>query len=415
LSAPPTSRERQIVWTVALIQFVNVLDFVIVMPLGEDFAVALHIERSDIGFISGAYTGAAFLSGLISARFLDRFDRRPALLVYLGGLAIGTALCGVAQGFASMIAARIVAGVFGGPATSLSLAIVADVVPLDRRGRAMGMVMAGFSVASVLGVPAGLALARAADWRMPFFAVGTLAVLVIVVAAASLPALRGHLDGPRPPRVANLVLIRRPEVAFALATSAAIMFAVFIIVPNVPSYLIRNLGFPREHYELLYLAGGAASFLCLQVAGRWVDKAGPRRVMVAGTLISLTSIACGFMGDPLVPIPIAFVMFMASGSFRGVSQQTLGSRVPAPAERAQFMSLQSATQHAAMTAGAFVAAAILTTDPATKTIAPMWVVGSIALVLSAAAPLLLAACERVVLRRDASRPVHPAVSAAAVP
>ena len=403
-------------WTVALIQFVNVLDFVIVMPLGEDFAVALHIERSDIGYISSAYTAAAFLSGLISSRFLDRFDRRSALLLSLGGLAIGTALCGFAEGFASMIVARVVAGIFGGPATSLSLAIVADVVPIERRGRAMGMVMAGFSAASVLGVPAGLALARAADWRMPFFAVGALAVIVIVLGASSLPPLRGHLDGPRPPRVPTAVMLRRPEVALALATSATIMFSVFIIVPSVPSYVLRNLEFPREHYELLYLGGGAANFMCLQLAGRWIDVAGVQRVMIAGTLMSIFSIGCGFMGQPLVPIPIAFVLFMASGGFRGVAQQTLASRVPAaPAERAQFMSLQSATQHAAMSAGGFVAAAILTTDDVTKTIAPMWVIGTIALVLAATAPALQAACERAVLRRDAGRPVRPAVSVPSAP
>jgi predicted MFS family arabinose efflux permease len=302
-----------------------------------------------------------------------------------------------------MVAARVVAGVFGGPATSLSLAIVADAVPVERRGRAMGLVMAGFSVASVLGVPTGLALSRWFDWRAPFFAVAILAVTVIVVAASVLPAMRAHLEGPRTPRVPNLTLMRRPEVAFALATSAATMFSVFILVPNIPSYLIRNLGFPREHYELLYLAGGAANFLCLQLSGRWVDQAGTQRVMVAGTSIALVSIVGGFMGAALVPIPVAFVLFMSSGAFRGVAQQTLGSRVPAPAERAQYMSVQSAVQHAAMTTGSFVSAAILTTDPVSKTISPVWAIGTLSLCLAASSPVLLGVCERLVRRRDASR------------
>ena len=67
---------------------------------------------------------------------------------------------------------------FGGPATSLGLSILADIVPIERRGRAMGTLMGAFSAASVFGVPAGLELARIGGWRMPFFAVAALGVVL---------------------------------------------------------------------------------------------------------------------------------------------------------------------------------------------------------------------------------------------
>src|SRR2546423_1646114 len=85
----------------------------------------------------------------------------------------------------------IAAGQFGGPATSIASSIIADVVPQERRGSAMGMVMAAFSVASVLGVPAGLELARHFGWRAPFFAVGGLGALIAISAVFFLPPLRG--------------------------------------------------------------------------------------------------------------------------------------------------------------------------------------------------------------------------------
>jgi predicted MFS family arabinose efflux permease len=398
----PTAQESRIVWTVAMIQLINVLDFMMVMPLGEDFAQSLAIDPSKMGYVSGAYTAAAFTGGVIGAKFLDRFDRKPPLVLAMIGLALGTALGGIAQGLGTMILARVVAGLFGGPATSLSLAIVADTVPVHRRGRAMAKVMAGFSVASVLGIPAGLALARAGSWRMPFFIIAGFALVGAIVAARVLPPVRGHLDGPPRRRTPALELIRRPEIATGLATGALVLFSVFIIVPNIPSYLMRNLGFPREHYELLYLAGGAASFITLQISGRWVDKATPLRVMLTGTAMSIAAIALGFSGEAWIPIPLVFVLFMSSGSFRGLAHQTLATRLPAPAERAQYMSLQSAIQHAAMTAGAFTAAMILTEDPKTKTISPVWVVGAIAILLAALAPVLLAATVRALERRDRS-------------
>src|SRR5687768_14246673 len=145
--------ERQLLFVIGAIQFINVLDFMIVMPLGPDFARELGIPASQLGIVGGSYTLAAAVAGITGAFFLDRFDRRRALAVALAGLVLGTLAAAFAVGAKSLLAARIVAGAFGGPATALSLAIVSDVVPPERRGRAMGAVMGAFAVASVLGVP----------------------------------------------------------------------------------------------------------------------------------------------------------------------------------------------------------------------------------------------------------------------
>jgi len=394
------STERRVVWTVALVQLMNVLDFMIVMPLGDDFSKALDIPQSDVGYVAGAYTLAAFTSGVVGARFLDRFCRKRVLLVAMIGLGLGTIMGGLAVGLGSMIAARIVAGLFGGPATATSLAIVADVVPVERRGRAMAIVMAGFSVASVIGLPLGLMLARQGSWRTPFFVIGGLVLVTFVLVAMWMPTLVGHLDRTLRRTPARELLARR-EIMLGLATTGCVMFSVFSIVPHIPTYLINNLGFPRDHYELLYLAGGVVSFGVLQIAGRWVDRHGSLPVIITGTIVALTSIATGFLHEPpFVPVVVSFVLFMASGSLRGVAQSTLATRLPAANERAQFMSLQSAVQHAAATLGAFATASIMVTDPVTKHVSPMWLVAIIAMIAAVGAPICLAATERVLRRRD---------------
>src|SRR5438128_10492237 len=185
--------ERAIVFLVGAVQFVNILDFMIVMPLGPDFARALAIPPSHLGYIGGSYTAAASIAGLAGSLFLDRFDRRKALAVAMLGLVVGTAAGGFATGLGTLMAARLLAGFFGGPATSLSLSIIADVVPAERRGRAMGAVMGAFSVASVIGVPVGLELARQGGWQLPFFAVAGMGALVVAAAIFFLPPLRLHL------------------------------------------------------------------------------------------------------------------------------------------------------------------------------------------------------------------------------
>src|SRR5580698_3890707 len=119
----PRGTERAIVLVVAAAQFINVLEFVIVMPLGPDYAAALHVATSRLPYIASAYTASAAISGLIGAFVLDRFDRRQALSVALAGLVVSTACAGLAPSFPALIAARAMAGFFGGPATSLSMSI----------------------------------------------------------------------------------------------------------------------------------------------------------------------------------------------------------------------------------------------------------------------------------------------------
>ncbi len=126
--------ERRIIFLVGAVQFVNILDFMMVMPMGPDFGRALGISNAKLPMIGGAYTAAAAVSGIICALFLDRFDRRKALAVAMAGLALGTLAGAFAVDLPSLMTARIVAGVFGGPATSVALSIIADVILLNDGG-----------------------------------------------------------------------------------------------------------------------------------------------------------------------------------------------------------------------------------------------------------------------------------------
>lgn len=331
-----------------------------VMPLGPDFSSDLGVDVSHLGLIGGSYTLAAAVSGIASAPFLDRLDRRRALVFAMIGLAFGTALGGFAQGLPSLLLARVVAGACGGPATSMAISIVADVVPPERRGRAMGAVMGAFSAASVLGVPLGLEAARFYGWRMPFFAVAGLGLIVTIVATGMLPPFRTHLDGP-PRRFALLPLLRRPVVVGAYLATFMTMGGGFMLIPNISAYVQGNLGYPRDRISLLYLAGGLVSFLGMRIAGRIVDKSGSSLVNAFGALFYAITVWFGFVQFiPGTPIMGIFVAFMLSMSFRNVAFQTLSSKIPAPEERASFASMQSAVQHLASALGAMISTSLLT-------------------------------------------------------
>jgi len=360
----PSSSERRIVWLVALVQLVNVLDFMMVMPLGPDFASALGIPESRLGLIGGSYVAAAAVAGMVSSRFLDRFDRRSALAVAMLGLTVGTFVGGLAVSFETLVLARVIAGAFGGPATAISFAIIADAVPPERRGRAMGLVSAAFAVCSVLGVPAGLRLARLGTWQTPFFAVAALGLLVTLVGFTLLPRLRGHLTGapPQRPRIADI--LARREFAIALSCGGVLTFSLFLIVPNLSAFLQHNLGYPRASLEILYLLGGLTSFAAVFIAGRVVDRFGSTIMVAVGTLVFLTAATLGLLPVvPFLPIQATFVLFMCSGGLRSVPLNTLVSRLPSPSERAQFMALQASVMHISSALGAGIASQLLAQGP----------------------------------------------------
>ena len=362
---PSALSERKLVFLIGAVQFINTLDFMMVMPLGPDFAKALGIPSSDLGLVGGSYTAAAAIAGVLGAFFLDRFDRRSALAVALAGLVLGTAAGGLAVGLPTLLAARVLAGAFGGPATSLSLAIISDAVPPERRGRAMGAVMGAFSVASVLGVPAGLELARIGGWRAPFFTVAALGAVLAATAMALLPPQRAHLTAERRASpISFRAVLSRPVVQLSLTGTAVAVIANFALIPNLSAYFQFNRGYPRDRLGLLYMIGGVISFGTVRLAGWLTDRRGAPAVTVAGSTVFIAMLLVGFIYPvDALPVLAIFVCFMISQGFRFVPLQALSSRVPEPRERASFMSAQSAVQHLASATGAMIGAQILTERP----------------------------------------------------
>lgn len=396
----------RVLFLVAAVQFVNITDFMMVMPLGPDFAKELDMPASHLGYVGGAYTLSASVAGLVGAFFLDRFDRRSALAISMAGLMIGTLLGGFATGMITLLLARVIAGAFGGPATSVSLAIVSDVVPPESRGRAIGIVMGAFSAASVLGVPLGLELSRVAGWRMPFFAVAGLGLAITGATWALLHPLRDHLA--RKTRVHPLAIVRDPLSLLALSVVGIVAFSAFLVIPNFSAYFQFNASYPREKLGLLYLAGGTISFFAMRLVGRFVDRFGAWVVIGGGTIgFSILLWIDVVLGVPLrLPAMAFFVLFMIFQPSRAVPSSTVGTRVPAPEMRASYQSLQSCIQHLSCALGAMLSARMLSERP-DHSLEHMDRVAVLAIIAAWFAPPILMVVERGVRKRELEREKTP--------
>jgi MFS family permease len=108
----------------AAVQFTHIVDFMIIMPLGPVYIREMGLTTGQFSSVIAAYTISAGLAGLLAARFLDHFDRKRALLTLYAGFGAGTLVCALAPGYLALLAARTVAGAFGGVAAAVVLAIV---------------------------------------------------------------------------------------------------------------------------------------------------------------------------------------------------------------------------------------------------------------------------------------------------
>jgi predicted MFS family arabinose efflux permease len=303
-------------------------------------------------------------------------------------------------------------------ATALSIAIVSDAVPATLRGRALGMVMGAFSIASVLGVPMGLFIAEQFSWRAPFFATALLGAAVTLGAVAALPPMRGHLDKKVEHPVTTFALVTRPIVFITYAMTAITMMAGFVLIPNISGYLQLNLDYPRAELKYLYLFGGVASFFSMQLSGWLVDRYGSFKTSVVGSVIVGATMWAGFVAYPPLISPIAvFIAFMTGMSLRNVSYSTLNTKVPEPEVRARYQSLSSAVQHGASALAAFVSAELLTRVPRVDpkpgqsefVLLGMPRVAMLAMGFTALVPVLLWWIEGQVRRRAALAPPDPAI------
>lgn len=345
-----TSREMLLLLVLAAVQFTHMVDFIIIMPLGPIFHKEMGLATWQFGIVVSAYTVSAGIAGLCAAQFLDRFDRKTALLWLYGGFTVSTLLCAVSPDFPLLVAARTVAGAFGGVAASVVLAIVGDAFHDARRGLAMGVVMSAFSIATIAGVPLGMYLAEQNGWRSTFFVLGGLSACVLMLAAVSLPSLRGHLT-PDQVRIGNLwAVLTDPNHLRAYALTCALVVSSFLMGPYLATYLEGKVGVAQTNLKYVYLCGGLATLVTMTVFGRLADRFG--KLLIFRILILLSMAPILFLtnmpaGMDLAVVLSATTVFMVLMSGRMVPAMALITASSAPAYRGSFMSCNSAVQQLA--------------------------------------------------------------------
>ncbi|OIO09630.1 MAG: MFS transporter, partial [Gallionellaceae bacterium CG1_02_60_325] len=312
----PAYSERALLLTLAGIQFSHVLDFMIMMPLGPMLMSELGITTHQFGLLVASYSFSAAVSGLLAATFVDRFERKSLLLMVFLLFGLATLACALAPGYATLIAARCMAGAFGGVLGALIQTIVGDTIPYARRAKASSIVATAFSISTVAGVPLSLWLASLFHWRAPFIFIVVLVMLFLLVALRVLPELRHHLSREkRAHPFSDLFAVMRDGNHWrAMTLSALLIFAGFTVIPYITVYAVNNIAISQHDIAYIYLAGGAATLFTARLIGHYADLHGKMEVyrLVAFSamlpLLLVTQIQSASLGWWLLCTTLFFVL-----------------------------------------------------------------------------------------------------------
>jgi MFS transporter, DHA1 family, inner membrane transport protein len=386
LAAEQRRREMVLLLILASVQFTSIVDFMVVMPLGPQLMRKLAINPAQFGWIVSSYTVAAGLAGLLASSVMDRFGRKSAFLSLYSGFLVGTLFCGLSSGYSMLLGARVLTGAFGGILGGMALAIIGDVFPEERRGRATGILMSAFAVASVVGVPAGLYMGTRWGWHVPFLILAGLGLPVLFIGLRVLPPLRDHLRQAPHAHPARQIIetFSHSNHLRAFALTVTVMLGSFSVIPYVSMYLVANAGVTETQLPLVFVTGGILTLVGAPLIGRLADRYGKLPVYRVVTAIAMCLILV-VTNLPRVPLALAVGAvgsFMLSNAGRMVAALAMVTGSVERRLRGGFMSANSAVQHLASGVGASIGGLILTKSD-DGTLHRFYLVGLFALVATA--------------------------------
>jgi MFS transporter, DHA1 family, inner membrane transport protein len=375
--------ERWIILVLAFMQFAHILDFVIMMPLGPFFMKEFGINSSQFGVLVSVYTFSAGICGLLGAFYMDRFDRKNATIFVFTGFTIGTLSCAFAPDYYYLLIARAIAGGFGGIVGAIVLAIVGDIIPFFRRGKATGAIMSAFSVASVVGIPIGMILAERFGWHAPFLTLGLLSLFFIPLAFKILPTMRMHLEGfdkkkPVWESLFKILSYKNSYLVFLFLT--CLMFGGFTIIPFLTPYMVGNVGMQIDELKYIYLFGGICTFFSMNIIGKLSDKFGKQKTFTVVAILSWFPVlfVTNMTETPLALALVATSIFMVLVSGRIVPAFAIITSTVEPSLRGSFMSVTSSVQQIASGLASLLAGFIIY-ETSTKALVNYNYVGLIAI------------------------------------
>lgn len=408
---PLTGYQKFAIFILAITQFTVILDFMVMSPLGDILMKSMQLKPAHFGLVVSAYAFSAGISGLLTAGFADKFDRKKLLLFFYIGFILGTVLCGLVTSYPLLVAARIITGLFGGVIGSISMAIVADLFTIQQRGRVMGFIQMGFGASQILGIPIGLYLANAWGWHAPFLWVAGMATIIAILIALKLHPITAHLaiQQEKSPFAHLLHTLAKKEYQIGFAATSILSIGGFMMMPFGSAFAINNLKITQAELPMIFMIAGLSTLIVMPMIGKLSDKIDKFKIFTFASLwtIVMIGIYTNLGATPFWIVAITNVLMMMGVMGRMVPSTALVTSVPAMQDRGAFMSINSSLQQIAGGIAAAFAGTIVVQKDSFSPLEHYDTLGYIIIMISVISIFLLNRVNKHLKKNPEKAPIEP--------
>lgn len=350
-----------------------------------DVAGDLDVPVGTAGLLTSAYALGMVVGAPLMAAVVRRWPPRTVLLLFVSAFAATHVVGALTSDFAVMALSRVVAAFANAGFLAVALAVAVTLVPPDRRGRALAVLLAGTTLATIAGVPGGSALGSLLGWRATFWAVALLCLPALLGVLVGVPA-RDRAAQPVPPGSlrAEVALLARQRLVVVMVLAALVNAAMFGTFTFLAPIVTDVAGLPEPWVPVVLVLFGVGSFAGVSIAGRLSDSRSDLLVAVAGPLLLAGWVSLALLaGHPAVLLALVVVLGALSFTLGG----TLIARVLYEASQAPTMAGSYAT--AALNVGAVVGPVVGAAALGAGKVGPAWssaVLVALALVVASRLP-----------------------------
>ncbi|MFI8179560.1 MFS transporter [Actinacidiphila glaucinigra] len=242
----------------------------VMMGLLPDVADDLHTSIPTAGYLVSGYALGVVIGAPLLAAITTRMPRKALLISLMGLFTVGNTLSALAPGFGWLLAGRVLSGLPHGAFFGVGAVVAASMVDPARKARAVSLMIAGLTVANIVGVPAATLLGQHLGWRATFLTVGVIGLVAIAGIALLVPRIPLTPGGGLR---RELSAFRSGQVWLTLATTIFGFAAVFAVYSYVTPMLTEVAGFGDGSVTLVLALFGVGATIGNLLGGRLADRA----------------------------------------------------------------------------------------------------------------------------------------------
>jgi MFS transporter, DHA1 family, inner membrane transport protein len=310
----------------------------VVTGLLPSLTSGLRISASSAAQLVTVFSLAYAVGSPLLFAVSGRWERRSLLVAALTVTAVGNAMAALVPGYWLLLVARVITAAGAAVFTPVASAVAAELLPPERRGRAVALVFGGLTVALILGVPMGNLISQQIGYRGVFLLVALFALAGAIAVRLMLPTVAAP---PVVPFARRFDAARNPRVLVALAVTVITCLAAFAAYTFISPVLAVTADLHGAVVSVLLFCYGAGAAIGNVVGGRVADRWGSRKpllIILAGDALSLALlplVATSVLGAAV----LLFVWGVCSWAFNPPMQHNLIEQAPAAA--AQVLSLNA--------------------------------------------------------------------------